>query len=269
MNANIFKFEFRMHLRSTIIWSVAAAAVILLYSSFFPAFAKDAELVNQVMSNFPKEFRAAFGIGDLDFASVLGFFSFLFVFVQVLLSIQAAGYGFGLVSVEERDMTADFLLTKPVTRPQIMTSKLLAVLASLALTQIVVWISAFVFLNLFRGDKTFDASILVLLLLGLVVFQLFFLTVGVVISLLVKRVRSVTPYAMALAFGMYVLGAFSDLLGESIFEKITPFKHFDPKYVVTHGTFDTPLVMVSVVVIIVSVLGSYWLYTRRDIPSVT
>ena len=269
MSANIFQLEFRMHLRSAMIWSVAAATVILLYSSFFPSFSKDVELINRAMASFPEGFRAAFGFGDVDLSTVLGFFTFVYLFVQLLLSIQAASYGFGLVSVEERDLTADFLLTKPVARPQIMTSKLLAALASLGLTQIVVWASAFAFLDAFRGEKTYDVNTLVLLLLGLVVFQLFFLTVGVVISLLVKRVRSVTPYAMALAFGMYVLGAFSDMLGESVFEKITPFKHFDPKYVVTHGAFDTPLVMVSVVIIIISVLGSYWLYTRRDIPSVT
>ncbi len=85
-----------------------------------------------------------------------------------------------------------------------------------------------------------------LLLLSIVVFQLFFLSVGLVISLLVKRIRSVTPYAMALAFGMYVLSVFGDMLGESVLEKITPFKHFEPRYIVQHGAYDLPLVLISV-----------------------
>jgi len=269
MSMNIFKHEFKMHLRSAITWSVAAAAVILLYSSIFPSFSQDAAALNDVLSKFPEEFRAAFGLSDIDLSTVLGFFSIIYLFLQIMLSIQAANYGFSLVSIEERELTADFLLTKPVTRPQIMTSKLLAALVSLAITQAVVWASTFGFLNAFKGDKTFDAHILVLLLLGLIVFQLFFLTVGMVISLLVKRVRSVTPYAMALGFGMYVLSAFGDMLGESAFEKITPFKHFDPHYIIRNGTYDVPLVMISVIAIVISVVGSYWLYIRRDIPSVT
>jgi ABC-2 type transport system permease protein len=73
---------------------------------------------------------------------------------------------------------------------------------------------------------------------------------------------------MALGFGMYVLSAFSDLLGESLLEKITPFKHFEPNYIIQHGAYDLPLVLVSVAATMISLLGSYALYTRRDIPGV-
>jgi len=99
-------------------------------------------------------------------------------------------------------------------------------------------------------------------------FQLFFLSVGLVISLLVKRIRSVTPYAMALGFGMYVLSVFGDLLGESTLEMLTPFKHFEPNYILQNGAWDLPLVLISLVVIVISLVGSYLLYTRRDIPAV-
>ena len=51
-------------------------------------------------------------------------------------------------------------------------------------------------------------------------------------------------------------------------EKITPFKHFEPNYILQHSAYDAPLVLISVVVIVVSLVGSYVLYTRRDIPAV-
>jgi ABC-2 type transport system permease protein len=137
----------------------------------------------------------------------------------------------------------------------------------LVITDIVVWVSSFLFISMFRGDASYEAGSLALLLLSIVPFQLFFLTVGLVISLVVKRVRSVTPYAMALAFGMYVLSAFGDLLGEAVLEKITPFKHFDAGYIIQHQGYDLPLVLISVAAIVVSVVGSYVLYARRDIPS--
>jgi ABC-2 type transport system permease protein len=145
---------------------------------------------------------------------------------------------------------------------------LLAALSGLTITNIVVWISSFGFINLFKGDKTYETSTLLLLLLSIVVFQLFFLSVGLVISLLVKRIRSVMPYSMGLAFGMYVLSVFGDMLGTSALEKITPFKHFDPNYIIQHGAYDLPLVLISISVIVISLAGSYALYTKRDIPSV-
>ncbi|MGA9349645.1 MAG: ABC transporter permease subunit [Anaerolineae bacterium] len=268
MAMNIFRHEFKMHVRSIITWSVALAVLILVYVSLFPSFAQDAELMNEMMANFPEQLLTAFGLNGVNLATVLGYFSFVFLFVQICLAIQAANYGFSLVSIEEREWTADFLLAKPVGRSQILTSKLLAALSGLTITNIVVWISSLGFVNLFKGDKTYETNPLLLLLLSIVVFQLFFLSVGLVISLVVKRIRSVTPYAMALGFGMYVLSAFGDMLGKSTLEKITPFKHFEPSYIIQHGAYDVPLVLLSVSVIVIALMGSYVLYTRRDIPAV-
>ena len=106
-----------------------------------------------------------------------------------------------------------------------------------------------------------------MLLGSIVVFQLVFLTLGVLISLLVRRVRSVTPFSMALAFGMYILNAFGGMLGEDKLEIITPFRHFDPNNIINNRIYD-PLALISVAAILVSVVGSYWLYARRDIHSV-
>lgn len=267
MSASIFQQEFKMMLRSVITWSVSVTALIVVFVSLFSSFATDAALLSEMLANFPDELLAAFGLTGVDLSTILGYFSLAFLFVQVCLAIQAANYGFSLVSVEEREWTADFLLAKPVGRSQILTSKLLAALAGLAITDIVVWVSSFVFITLFKGDATYEAASLALLLLSIVPFQLFFLTVGLVISLSVKRVRSVTPFAMALAFGMYVLSAFGDLLGEAALEKITPFKHFDAGYIIVNQGYDLPLVLISVAAIVASVVGSYWLYARRDIPS--
>jgi len=183
-----------MHLKSVIIWSLGVAALIFLYFSLFPTFAQDAELINEMMAQFPEEFLLAFGMTGVDLSTVLGFYSFLFLFAQICLAIQAANYGFSLVSVEETDLTADFLLAKPVGRTQIMTSKLLAAFSSLTITNIAVWIVSFSAINLFSEGRTFDTKPLLLLLLSIVVFQLVFLTVGLVISLIVKRIRSVTPF---------------------------------------------------------------------------
>jgi ABC-2 type transport system permease protein len=235
--------------------------------SVFSALASDAAILNETMAKMPKELLTAFGMTGMDMSTVLGFFSFIFLFCQICLAIQASNYGFGLVSLEERDMTADFLLAKPVGRSSILTSKLLAALTGLTITNIVVWISSFLFINLFRDGRAYDTKTLLLLLSSIVLFQLFFLTVGILISLLMKKVRNVTPLSMALAFGMYVLSAFGGMLGDAKLEIITPFKHFEPNYIVTNAAYDVPLVLLSVSVIVFSVAGSYLLYAKRNIHS--
>ncbi len=269
MNANIYRHEFRTRLKSVVIWSLAVTLLLGFYFSLFPVFADQAALMNQMLAKFPPEMRAAFGLDRMDLSTVLGFYSFIFLFAQLCLAIQASNYGFGLVSIEESELTADFLLSKPVSRTQVLTSKLLAALTSLTITNGVVWLSSFAAISLFRGEREYELRPLLLLLLSIVIFQLFFLSVGLVVSLLVKRVRSVTPYALGLGFGAYVLSAFSGVFGVVALELITPFKHIDAAYIVQHGAYDTPLVLLNTAVSLVSLAASYWLYVRRDIPAVS
>jgi len=269
MKATIYLHEFRTRIRSVIIWSLSVAAIIFLFFSIFPGFATQAALLNDILSKMPPALLEAFGMQNSDLSSVLGFYSFIFVFVQLCLAIQAGNYGFGLVSIEETELTADFLLSKPVSRAQVLTSKLLAALTSLTITNLVVWVISFISLAMFNGGRTYATGTLVLLLVSIVIFQLFFLAVGLVVSVLVKRVRSVTPYSLGLGFGMYVLSAFSAVLAEVKLEYITPFKHLDPAYIVRNTAFDTPLVLLNVSVSLVAIGLSYWLYIRRDIHAVS
>src|SRR3989304_1393138 len=130
MNANIYKHEFSARLKSVVIWSLAVTALLVFYFSFFSVFADQAALMNEMLAKFPPEMRAAFGLDKMDLATVLGFYSFIFLFVQLCLAIQAGNYGFGLVSIEGSRLTASVLLILPVSHTQIWTPKLLAALTS-------------------------------------------------------------------------------------------------------------------------------------------
>lgn len=264
---NIYLHEFKSKLRSILIWSASVAALLFVFTSIYTSFSAQSALLDQMMDNFPKELLIAFGMENMDWSNVLGYFGLIFLFCQVCLAVQAANYGFGLVSIEESELTADFLLAKPVGRTQIMNSKLLSALTGLTITNLVVWISSFASLSLFAKGEDYQVKSLVTLLLSVVVLQMFFLSVGLVISLLVKRVRSVTPFSMGLVFGLYILNAFGGMIGEKSLEILTPFKHFDPNYIIKNAAWDLPLVLISVAIIVVSVPASYVLYSKRNIPS--
>jgi ABC-2 type transport system permease protein len=131
----------------------------------------------------------------------------------------------------------------------------------------VVWISSFTFINIYKGGQEYDGKALLLLFVSIIFLQLVFLSLGILISLLVKRVRNVTPFSMGLAFGMYILNAFGGMLGDDKMEIITPFNHFDPNYIIQNVAYDFPIVLISFTFIIIAIVGSYFLYTRRNIPS--
>jgi ABC-2 type transport system permease protein len=263
---NIYLHELKANWKSVLIWSLSITALMYVFMSIYSGFATDQVLISQMMSKFPRELLIAFGMLDMNWSTVLGFFGLIFLFSQICLAIQAANYGFSLVSIEESELTADFLLAKPVGRMKIITCKLLAAITALTITNLVVWGSSFSSLALLSSGNDYPVKPLVMLLLSIVVFQLFFLSVGMVISLLVKRVRNVTPFSMALVFGLYILNAFGGMIGEKSLEILSPFEQFDPNYIVNHAAYD-PLALISVAIILISVVSSYVLYQRRNIAS--
>jgi ABC-2 type transport system permease protein len=250
-----------------LIWSGSIFLLMLFYLSLFTAFSEQSAMLNDMMASFPQELLIAFGMTDMDWSTILGFYALMFTFTQICMAIQAANYGVGLVSVEETEWTADFLLSKPVGRVHILSFKLLAALACLLITQGVVWGASIVLVEIFKSGQEYEMKTLVTLLLSMPVFQLFFLTVGMLISLLVKRVRNVLPISMGLVFGLYILNAFGGMIGEKSLEVISPFQHFAPSFIINNTAWDMPLVSISVAAIVISLVASYILYPRRNIAS--
>lgn len=267
MNKAIYRYEIRQRWSSVGIWAGSLAGLLLMYMAFFPSFSADIAAMNQLLENFPPELKAAFGMNALDLGTLEGYFGLCFVFCQLCLAIQAANYGLSLVSVEEAELTADFLLTRPLSRPTILSSKLLAALTSLLVTDVLFWAVSLASIAMFKGDAQYEPRAIALLLGSAVIFQLIFFSVGLLLSLLVRRMRSVTPWSLGLAFGTYVISAFSGILGDVKLEYLSPFKHFDPGKIIRDLQYDMPLVLLDVVLVIVAIGVSYWLYQKRDIAS--
>ena len=265
---NIFKFELRGYFKSTLIWTGAVVYFLIVYMAFFPALSADPESFNTLMSSFPDEVMALFGINpDLPMMTIMGYYSLTMSFTLIPVAIQASNYGFNILSVEERELTADFLLTKPVSRKKIFFSKFSAAFIILTITNISIWIMSLLAFALFKGDENPEMYKVIVLLSSIVLFQLFFLTVGMMISMLVKKIPSVVSYSMGLGFGMFILASLGKMLSSEFLDILSPYNHFDPGYMLIDGTYDIVPTIISVIIIITSFIVSYFLYLRRNIAS--
>ena len=267
MNTAIYRYELRQRWSSVGIWVGSLAGLLLVFMALFPSFSADDAAMDQLLANFPPELKAAFGMNALNLGTLEGYFGLCFVFCQLCLAIQAANYGLSLVSVEEAELTADFLLTRPLSRPTILTSKLMAALTSLLVTDVLFWVVSLASIAIYKGEAQYEPRAIVLLLGSIVIFQLIFFSLGLLISLLVRRMHSVTPWSLGLALGTYVISAFSGVIGDVKLEYLSPFKHFDPGQIIGDLRYDTTLVIVDVVLILLAIGASYWLYQKRDITS--
>ncbi|EKN69257.1 ABC transporter permease [Neobacillus bataviensis LMG 21833] len=262
---NIFLHELKAYRKSTVIWSISLVLIIVLFMSFYPSFAKDADEFNKIMEGYPEPIRDAFNLGDL--STLTGFYCFPLSFITLCGAIQAMNLGTGIVSKEVREKTADFLLTKPVTRSTVLTAKLLAAFASIVITNIVYMAAASIMAFQVEPDN-FSLKLFIMLSLTMFFIQLIFLAVGIIISVIVPKIKSVLTVSLATVFAFYFIGMLSSTSGEDVKRYFSPFKYFDTAYIIKHSGFEASFLIAGAIVMMLAIAASYFFYTKKDIHAV-
>lgn len=264
---NMFLHELKAYRKSTITWTLTLVGLIILFLSMFPAISQEAEAFKKLMEGFPEEIRLALGLSVENIGSILGFYSYVFLYISLFGAIQAMILGVSILSKEVREKTADFLLTKPVTRTQIVTSKLLAAFTSLLITN-VFYLGAATMMASLVETKEYSTKIFLLLSLTLFFLQLFFLALGILISLAVPKIKSVLSISLGTVFAFFIIGALVSTTGDEALRYLTPFKYFDFTYIVQNSSYESSFIMVTIAFIVIAITASYLIYSKRDIHAV-
>lgn len=261
---NIFIHEWKSFRKSTLIWSLSLAGLTILLFSMFPAIARDAESFKRLLEGFPEPVRKAVGLEIESIASLLGFYSYMFLYVSLCGAIQAMNLGTSLLTKEIREKTADFLLTKPVTRKQVLTSKLLAAVVSLIMTNIFFLTAANLMASIVKTES-YSISAFILISISLFLLQLIFLAIGVLVSVIIPSIKSVLSVSLGTVFAFFMLGIFGSAAGDEAIRYITPFKYFDPAYIVKNSAYEPAFLTMGAGIILAAILAVYYIYSKRDI----
>lgn len=263
---NIFKQELKFYRRTTVIWMVAFAIGIFGYMSLFTAFSHDVSQSIKLLQGFPPAVRAVLGIRIGSFFTILGFFGYMLTYLWLVGSIQAMNLGTGILSKEISGKTADFLLSKPISRYKVLISKLLAALTIILATNIVFIAVSYFSAEVFK-TKVFNFKIFILTCFTMLFIQLFFLVLGLFISVVVPKIKSVLAYSLPIVFGFFIIGMLDTIIGAENTRYVTPFKYFDVGYISAHTNYEWRYLLTEVVVVAVFLVASFVIYIRRDIQA--
>jgi len=263
----LFLHELKQNRRTTIIWIISLTAVAALYMFIFPAFADAAETVNKIYQSFPPALRKAFGLNfDPEFA-LASFYALVLGFTTLAAAIQAMNLGTASLSKEERGKTAEFLLSKPITRTNILTAKLAAAIVIIAITN-TVFMAATWAIMMFVSKVHLSVGVFLLMSFTLLFVQIFFLALGFLISSSAKKIKSVLSVSLVTVFSFYIVGMLDAVLGAKTVRYLTPFKFFDLIYIYKHSAYEWPYPLIEILFVIVSISAGYYIYNRRNISSI-
>jgi ABC-2 type transport system permease protein len=263
---NVFLHECRAYRKTTLIWTLSLVGMMVLFMSMFPTIAKDIEDYKKVLDGFPDAMKQALGIQVETFGSVLGFYSYVFVYISLCGAIQAMNFGTAIVSKEVREKTADFLLTKPITRKTILTAKVLAAFTSILFTSIVYLVASWLMVAAVATDE-YSTKAFLLISISLFLLQVIFLAIGIFLSVYLPKIKSVLSVSLGTVFAFFIIGMLSSS-GDEFKRYLSPFKYFDSYYMIEHTSYEGAFLIVGLGIVVVAIIASYIYYTKKDIHSV-
>jgi len=262
---NVFLREVRAYRTSTLIWAASLSTLVIVFLvGMYPAFSQDVEASKQLISQLPEAIQRAFSIQVSTFFTVYGFFAYLLNFAVVAGAVQAMNLGTGVISKEISGKTADFLLSKPITRPKVISSKLVAALLAIVFTSTVFAVVSLVCANIATTEPVSTRNFL-LMASTFFLIQLFFLVLGALFAVIIPKIKSVIAVTLPTVFAFFIVGTLGDLIGNVDVRYITPFKFFDTMYIAGAGRIEGRFLALELVLVVIALVATYLIFLKKDV----
>jgi ABC-2 type transport system permease protein len=259
---NIIKRELRANLKPLIIWSSVLTLLILAVSTEFAAFRDNPEIMD-AMDQFEVMFQAIGG-SMANVATPEGFISLMSIYIYLPISIYGALLGSSIISKEERDKTAEYLFTLPINRNQVLLRKVIAaVFYQLVFIVYILSMITMVFYR-FELDSVFY-SFMINLAIGLTFISLIFLSLGMLLSSVLKQYKKSGSITLGVLIGTYMLNMLVGVVEDLDFLKyIIPFQYFEVSEMLA-GNFELIFILLASGIIISCFTGVFVFYKKRDL----
>lgn len=254
--------ELRKNKTSLIIWSCAISFMLGVCIVIYPEMSTQMGDISAMFSDMGA-FSDAFGMDQLNFGEFMGYFGIECGNTLGLGgAIFAAIVGATALAGEEKERTAEFLLTHPVSRARIVTEKLIsACVRVLILNVAAIAVSC---LCIFAIDADADASVLALIFLSYIILQLQITAVTFGISAFLRRGE--LGLGLGLVFGTYLLNILANLTEDlKLLKFITPFSYTDSAYIVPNGALEVKYLATGLAFTALGIIAAYLKYTKKDI----
>ena len=261
---NIIKHELKANLLALVLWSASLITLIYLVSFEFQVFQGNMEIQEFMDSPLFQQFYGALGAGNVNIMTPEGFLSLLSIYIYLPLAIHAGLLGAGIISKEEKNKTAEYLFTLPVSRTRVLVAKFVAGFLYIVLANILVIGSAMIIFSLFDVSDNYYIF-LRNLSIGVFLIQLIFYTVGLGLASTLKDYKKSGSITVGLLLGTYMINVLSNMTKEANFLRfITPFRYFAaPEMIDNDWSF---IYFLLTIILVGTGVGSlFYFYRKRDL----
>ena len=258
----VFMFELRQSKLSLIIWAAAIAFMFGIAILIYPQMAPQMNELGDMFADMGS-FTAAFGMDQISFGDFWGYFAIECGNVLGLGGAMfAALTGVAVLSKEQKDNTAEFLLTHPISRKKVVLQKLFSVLAQIVLLNVIVMTVAAI--AAIAIGESLHIKEFVLLFAAYLFMQVQIACITFCVSAFSSG-RGIGA-GLGIALALYFVNIISNLTEEAqMLKYLTPFAYADGAYIVANAALRLEYIAAGAVFAAAGIIAAFVKYTQKDI----
>lgn len=260
----LFLHEIKRNRLSLIIWTSVISFMLAVCVFIYPEMASQMNEMSEMFSDMGS-FSSAFGMDELNFGEFMGYFG-----VECGNNLGLGGalfaaiLGIGALAKEEKDRTAELLLTLPISRSKVITQKLLSVFTQVFILNFSVAVIS-TLSALIIGEKL-DAKPFFLILFASFLMQIEISAITFGISAFLRKGSFAIGLGISLMF--YFMNILANLTEETEFLKyITPYGYSDASGIINDEKLNVGYICVGFAFAVIAVALGYYKYNKKDIIS--
>ena len=253
----LVRHELRQDRTAFLIWTASVGCLLAVCVCLYPEMKGEMGDISDIFSSMGS-FTAAFGMDRLNFGTLIGFYA---VECGNVLGLGGAFFaslcGVGILSKEEKEGTAEFLLAHPVSRRRIITGKLIAVLAQVTAMNLIVYaVSVGVVAAVGEAVPWKEIS-----LLHLACYLLQLELAGICFGVSAFMRKGAAGVGLGIAAIMYFLNLAANIAESAgLLKYITPFGFSEGADIAAKGRLDGKLVFIGMVMGVTGIAAAYVKY---------
>jgi ABC-2 type transport system permease protein len=114
-------------------------------------------------------------------------------------------------------------------------------------------------------EESFSAATFFLLSATVLLVQIFFLALGMLFAVLIPKIKSVVTVSLPAVFAFFIIGTLGEIVGNEEVRYITPFKFFDPLYIMNNQSLETKFLLLEVAAVAVLVAVAYTTFQKKNL----
>jgi len=262
----MFKREMKVNFKNFIIWTLILVGIFLVAFIMYPSIinSDNAKMMEEMMNMFPKEVLIAF---NMDISSIDSAFGWIksegFVFALLIIGCYAGILGSNILLKEENDKTIEYLNSLPVSRNDIILSKVFSGLIYIILMVLVLGVFNYIGLSI-SGD--FDKKQYFLLSLTPLFSSLVIYFICMFLSTFEHKSKKILGLSLGIVFISYVLQVLSSMAETVEFLKyFSVFTLADIRNVIMDISINPVMVCISIGLSLTFLLLTIINYNQKEL----